>query len=50
MILILLAFVAGMATSALIAATLCMRSDRRDEAELLAVARALFGAGVGGPR
>jgi hypothetical protein len=40
--LIIMAFVAGMATSALIAARLCVQADRRDDAEVEAVARALF--------
>jgi hypothetical protein len=47
---ILLAFAAGMATSAVIAAALCVRADRRDDAELEAVSRHLFGTGDGGPR
>jgi hypothetical protein len=42
MIPILLSFTAGMAVSALIAATLCVRSDRQADVELEAVARALF--------
>jgi hypothetical protein len=42
MILILLAFACGLATSALIAATLCARADRQDAGEVEAVAKALF--------
>jgi hypothetical protein len=42
MISILLSFTAGMLVSAGIAAHLCVRSDRRDDAELESLARALF--------